>query len=166
MAVKGQARFAARWRTRALDRHPRCGCFRAMRKMYFSHVPHDQGDYFRPSAARRVPAMKHAAPWRRRASVAHPAACWEQDTIPCAHAQGGPQRGPEPNRDRTQPGHDPRSSGIGSSRVRSSFAVCPAGSTVRQTSGALPAGESCWRGPAGRPSWPRDRSGRRPRTGA
>jgi hypothetical protein len=28
-------------RTRALDRHPRCGCFPAMRKMYFSHVPHD-----------------------------------------------------------------------------------------------------------------------------
>jgi len=27
---------------RALDRHPRCGCFSAMRKMSFSHVPHDQ----------------------------------------------------------------------------------------------------------------------------
>jgi hypothetical protein len=30
-------------RTPALDRHPRCGCFSAMRKMSFSHVPHDQG---------------------------------------------------------------------------------------------------------------------------
>ena len=53
VAVKG-LRFAPMngQRTPALDRHPRCGCFSAMRKMSFSHVPHDQGDGSRPSAAR------------------------------------------------------------------------------------------------------------------
>ena len=35
-------RCAARWRTRGLDRRLRCGCFAAMRKMSFSHVPHDK----------------------------------------------------------------------------------------------------------------------------
>jgi hypothetical protein len=62
--------------------------------------------------------MKRAAPGRRRASLALPAARCGVDTIPCADAQGGPRCGPEPDADRTEPGHDPRLSGIGSSQVR------------------------------------------------
>jgi hypothetical protein len=57
---------------RALDRHPRCGCFRAMRKMYFSHVPHDKHD---GGAARSGSEARSAG--RFRGSAAHPAACWE-----------------------------------------------------------------------------------------
>jgi hypothetical protein len=48
--------------------------------------------------------MKRAAAGRFRGSVAHPAACWEQDTIPCADAQGGPESSPAPNGNRMQPG--------------------------------------------------------------
>ena len=80
VAVKG-LRFAPMnaQRARALDRHPRCGCFSAMRKMSFSHVPHDQGHGgVRGASAQRGagPAAKHAAPGRYRASVARPAVCW------------------------------------------------------------------------------------------
>jgi len=36
VAVKGLRSLRDAQRTRALDRRPRCGCFAAMRKMYFS----------------------------------------------------------------------------------------------------------------------------------
>jgi hypothetical protein len=53
-------------RAPALDCHPRSGCFAAMRKMSFSHVPHDQrqrGDPRDSGQQRRPdPAAKHAAP--------------------------------------------------------------------------------------------------------
>jgi len=72
--------------------------------MSFSHVPHDQGDYSRPSAAWRVPAAKHTAPGRFRGSVAHPAACWEPDTIPKPEGLAWPIPGAASNGNRTQPG--------------------------------------------------------------
>ena len=62
--------------------------------------------------------MKRAAPGRCRGSVAHPAACWEQDTIPKPDGLAGPLRGPEierrSNATRTLSGL----SGSRSSRVR------------------------------------------------
>jgi len=48
--------------------------------------------------------VKHAAPGRWRASVAHPAMCWSVDTIPKPDGLAGPQRGLSSNRNRMQPG--------------------------------------------------------------
>jgi len=73
-----------------------------MRKMYFSHVPHDQGDDSRPTAARRSPAMKRAAAGRFRGSVAHPAACWEPDTIPKPDGLRAARATANPNGDRAE----------------------------------------------------------------
>ena len=70
------------------------------------------------AAAQFGPATQRAAPGPWRASVALPAMCWSQDTIPKPDGLAGPQRGPEPDGNRTQPGHDPGLCGIGSSRVR------------------------------------------------
>ena len=92
---------------RALDCRLRCGCFSAMKRMSSFHVPHDQGDGSRPTAARRVPAAKHAASGRYRASMAHRAACCEIDTIPKPDGLAGPVPGPESNGDATKAGRCP-----------------------------------------------------------
>ena len=79
-----------------------------MRKMSFSHVPHDQGarTTARPADPRGLagpcgaarPDLLHgeacsAGAWR--ASVARPAVCWSQDTIPKPDGLAGPVPGPD-----------------------------------------------------------------------
>jgi hypothetical protein len=128
VAVKG-LRFAPMngQRTPALDRHPRCGWFAAMRKMYFSHVPHDgvHGDHggdLRGSGARG--AVRSGGEACSSGAVAcirgASGGVLEQDTIPCADAQGGPRCGLEPNGNRPQPGRCATLCSIRSSQVRAS----------------------------------------------
>jgi len=55
----------------------------------------------RRGETRACPAAKHAAPGLWRASVAHLAACWSQDTIPKPDGLAGPLCGPSSNQNRT-----------------------------------------------------------------
>ena len=62
--------------------------------------------------------MKRAAAGRYQACAAHPAACWEPDTIPKPDGLARPRCGPESNGDRAEIERCPVLSGSRSSRVR------------------------------------------------
>jgi len=95
---------------RALDCHPRCGCFAAMKRMSSFHVPHDQNDSSRPA--------KRAGPGPWLASVAHRALCWRQDTIPKPDGLAGPRTARRSNGNATKAGRCPALFVMGSRSVQ------------------------------------------------